>query len=106
MRSNQASRAGGDHRRGLGRLGQAGEVSQIGRKQRGADRLPSAAARRACLHPGGTAPAEIGFEQRSQRQDAEKCGSFPAGRVNTGKNRIRAASRSRSRQENTFRANT
>jgi hypothetical protein len=71
MRSNQASRAGGDHRRGLGRLGQAGEVSQIGRKQRGADRLPSAAARRACLHPGGTAPAEIGFEQRSQCQDTE-----------------------------------
>jgi hypothetical protein len=46
---------GGDHRRGLRRLGQGGEVAQIGTEQRGADGLPDAAAQRAGLHPGGTA---------------------------------------------------
>jgi hypothetical protein len=65
-RSNQASRA--DHRRGLGRLGQGGEVAQIGIEQHGADGLSGAAAQRAGLHPGGTAPAEIGLEQRCQRR--------------------------------------
>ena len=57
---------GGDHRRGLRRLGHGGEVAQIGREQHGADGLPGAAAQRAALHPGGAAPAEIGLEQRGQ----------------------------------------
>jgi hypothetical protein len=35
----------GDHRRGLRRLGQGGEVAQIGTEQRGADGLPDAARR-------------------------------------------------------------
>jgi hypothetical protein len=59
---------GGDHRRGLDRLGQGGEVAQIGKEQRGADGLPGAMAQRAGLHPGGTAPADIGREQRCQRR--------------------------------------
>ena len=59
---------GGDHRRGLRRLGERGEVAQIGTEQRGADGLPGAAAQRAGLHPGGAAPAEIGLEQRRQRR--------------------------------------
>jgi len=59
---------GGDHRSGLRRLGQGGEVAQIGIEQRGADGLSGAAAQRAGLHPGGTAPAEIGLEQRCQRR--------------------------------------
>jgi hypothetical protein len=57
---------GVNHRRELGRLGQGGEVAQIGTEQRGADGFPGAAAQRAGLHPGGTAPAEIGLEQRGQ----------------------------------------
>ena len=57
---------GGDHGRGLGRLGQGGEVAQIGIEQRGADGLPGAAAQRAGLHLGGTAPPEISLEQRCQ----------------------------------------
>jgi hypothetical protein len=41
-RSDQASRAA-IRRRGFGRLGQGGEVAQIGTEQCGADRLPGAA---------------------------------------------------------------
>ena len=59
---------GGDHRRGLRRLGERGEVAQIGAEQCGADRLSGAAAQRAGLHPGGAAAAEVGLEQRCQRR--------------------------------------
>ena len=55
---------GGNHRCRLRRLGERGEVAQIGTEQRRADGLSAAAAQRAGLHPGGTAPAEIGLEQR------------------------------------------
>ena len=65
---------GGDHRHGLGRLGQGGEAAQIGIEQCGADGLAGAAAQRAGLHPGGTAPAEIGFEQRCQCRPRRQSG--------------------------------
>ena len=45
-------------RGGLRRLGQGGEVAQIGREQHGADGLSGAAAQHSGLHPGGSAPAE------------------------------------------------
>ena len=54
----------GDHRRRLGRLGEHGEVAQIGAEQRGADRLPGASAQCAGLDSRGAAAAEIGLEQR------------------------------------------
>ena len=59
---------GSDRRRRLRRLGERGEVAQIGTEQRGADRLSGAAAELATLHPGGTATAEISLEQRCQRR--------------------------------------
>ena len=65
---------GGDHRRGLRRLGQRGEVAQIGTEQCRADGLPGAAAHRAGLHPGGTASAEIGLEQCCQRRPRDEGG--------------------------------
>jgi hypothetical protein len=56
---------GGGHRRGLDRLGQGGEVAQIGKEQRGADGLPGAAAKRATRRsrpasagPNGRIPAQ------------------------------------------------
>jgi hypothetical protein len=75
----EAGIEGGDHRRRLGRLGQRGEVAQIGAEQRGADGLAGAAAQRTGLHPGGTAPAEIGFEQRRQRRPRGESGQGRSG---------------------------
>ena len=43
------------------------EVAQIGIEQRGADGLSGASAQRSGLHPGGTAPAELGLEHHCQR---------------------------------------
>jgi hypothetical protein len=64
----------GDDGGGLGRLGESGEVAQIGAEQRGADRLAGATAYRAGLHPRGTAPAQIGFEQcRHRGPCAQRC---------------------------------
>ena len=65
-RSNQASRAA-IIAAGSVALGQGGEVAQVRKEQHGADGLSGAAALRAGLHPGSTAPAEIGLEQRRQR---------------------------------------
>src|SRR5215472_7486653 len=82
----------------LRRLGEGGEVAQIGREQYGTDRLTGAAAQRSRLHPSSAAPAEIGFEQRcesgSRGEDSDGRRGEARGFVEPGT--LRAAKRSAS----------
>lgn len=65
----------------FGYLGERGEVAQIGAEKRRADGLAGAAGKRAGLHPGGTAPAEIGFEQRGPRLPRRQSGERRCGKT-------------------------